>query len=434
MSARRGFGAAFPEALRYGDGALRVPAFPFRLQAIDGPRLERASRSPAEIGDALGRPIAAPPLRELFRGARRVLVVVPDGTRTAATALFLPALVEAIEAAGRPKISFAVASGIHRPPTEEEIRGILGPDLAGRFAVLRHDPDDRASLADLGRTRAGTPVRVLEAVRRHDRIVLAGGAGFHYYAGFSGGRKALVPGLSSRETVTRNHLRALRPDGSRHPKARAGRLDGNPVHRDMVEGAALVGPDLVVNSVLGDGGGIERLFVGHWRRAHEAACRHLLATRRVRVAPRDLVVASAGGAPADVNLIQSHKAFESGFGALRPGGVFVLVARCPEGAGHGDFLPFLDLPDERAMAAELAAEFRVYRQTALAWFRKASCCRLVLVSDLPADTVRRLRAEPAGDLAEALAIARRHLSEGTEGWVLAAAGRLLVEPDVPLRA
>ncbi len=434
MSAGRVPGAVPTESLRYGEGTLRIPAGPFRLEPLFPGGAPRSAMTEADVGDALRRPIAAPPLREAFRGARRVLVVVPDGTRAAAADRFLPVLVESIEAAGRPAVSFAVASGIHRRPTDAEIRAILGPELAHRFPVLRHDPDDPARLLDLGRTRAGTPVLVHEAVRRHDRIVLAGSAGFHYYAGFSGGRKALVPGLASRETVTRNHLRAIRPDGSRHPAARAGRLAGNPVHRDMVEGAALVGPDLVVNSVVGDGGGIERLFVGHWRRAHEAACRHVLATRRVRVEPRGLVVASAGGAPTDGNLIQSHKAFEAAFGALRPGGVFVLAARCSEGAGHEDFLPFLDLPDERAMAAELAADFRVYRQTALAWYRKASRCRLVLVSDLPPDTVRRLGAEPAADLGEAWAIARRHLGPATEGWVLPAAGRLLVEPIPPSRA
>lgn len=410
----------------YGTERLTVPRSPFVLEPLVPPGPSKPPMGDAELREAFRRPVASPSLEEIFHGARSVLVVVPDGTRSAGTDRYLPALVERIERCCKATIALAVATGIHRSATREEIERTVGHDLAARLPVLAHDPDDPSRLADLGRTASGTPVKVNAAIREHDRIVLTGGVGFHYYAGFSGGRKALVPGLASRETVTRNHLRALRADGSRHPAARAGRLDGNPVHRDMVEGAALVGPHLLVNAVPGEEG-IERLFVGHWRRAHESACRYVRATRSVRVAPRDLVVASAGGEPTDLNLIQSHKAFEAGIGALRPGGVFVLVARCREGAGHEDFLPFLRHEREEEMVRELREDFRVYRQTALSWFRKASAHRLILVSGLPREVARLLRAEPAADLEEAFRLASRSLPARADGWLLSNGGRLLVE-------
>ncbi len=413
-------------SLPFGAAEVPIPQHPFRLDEIVPPRSRPAAGTPVEL--ALDRPIASPPLGESFRGARRVLVVVSDGTRKTGSAEFLPWVVRRIHEATRAEIVFAVASGIHRPPTDEEIDHILGPSLRGRFPVLRHDPDS-ADLVEVGQTRAGTPVRVHPALRSHDRIVLTGAAGFHYYAGFSGGRKALVPGMASRETVSRNHLRSLTREGRRHPLARAGRLDGNPVHRDMVDGAALVGPHFLVNSVLDDAGRVERLFCGHWRRAHEAACRFVRATRCVRVSPRELVIASAGGEPSDLNLIQSHKAFEAAMGALRPGGVLVLVARCREGAGHPDFLPWFRFEREDDHVAELRRAFQVYGQTALSWIRKASSCRLILVSDLPASLVRSLRADPAADLAEALGLAARLLPAGTPGWLLASGSRLLVESD-----
>jgi nickel-dependent lactate racemase len=290
-----------------------------------------------------------------------------------------------------------------------------------------HDPDDARSLEEIGRTRQGTRVVVNRALREHDRVVLTGGIGFHYYAGFSGGRKAVVPGLASRETVTRNHLRALLPDGKRHPGAAAGRLDGNPVHRDMAEGASMVGAHLLVNTVIDAAGRIERLFAGHWRSAHLAGCAYLRATRTVRLDPRRLVVASAGGDPGDVNVIQSHKAFEAAANALTPGGVYVLVARCGEGVGHPDFLPALDLGSESAIVEALVADFRVYAQTALSWAKKARRFRLVLVSDLPAALVRRLGAEPAESLEAAFAFARSTLPEGSAGWLFPHAPRLLVQ-------
>lgn len=415
-------------SLPYGSGRMVATEVPFPLDPLVPPEAPRA-RAADPVESALARPQGSPPLDQVFARARSVLVVVSDGTRATGAARFLPVLLRRIREAGSATVSFVVASGIHRPPTDAEIEAILGPEIAGRHEVLRHDPDDERSLLDLGRTGAGTPVRVHAAVRAHDRIVLTGAAGFHYYAGFSGGRKAVVPGLASRETISRNHLRALREDGTRHPLARAGRLRGNPVHRDMADGAALVGPHLVVNSVLDDSGGIERLFVGHWRRAHEAACRHLRATRVIRATPRALVVASAGGEPTDQNLIQSHKTFEAAVGALAPGGVLVLVARCREGAGHPDFLPWFGVGGEREVVLGLRKRFQVYGQTALSWMRKAAVHRVVLVSDLAPELARTIGVEPAPDLDAAFRVVREWVRPGTRGWLLTHGSRFLVEPE-----
>jgi nickel-dependent lactate racemase len=414
----------------YGDASLPLPAAPFLLDVVD-PAPSAAAAGPAEIAAALERPRGSPPAREVFRGARRVLVVVSDGTRATGLREVAPALVEAIRAASAAEITFAVASGIHARPTESEVRRILGEDVAARHAVLLHDPDDSAGLVDLGRTRKGTRVIVSRALRAHDRIVLTGAVGFHYTAGFSGGRKAVVPGLASRETVSRNHLRAIDARGGRHPGARAGSLADNPVHRDMAEGAAMVGAHFLVNTVVGAGGRVQGVFAGDVRDAHLAACRHVRATRRVRLAPRDLVVASAGGDPADVDLVQSHKAFEAAAAALRPGGVFVLVARCGKGAGSADFLDAFDLSGEREMVRALLGDFRVYAQTALSWHRKAKRLRLILVSDLPDPVARKVGAEPARDLDQALALAAGHLPPGTRGWVLPRAPKILVEAASP---
>lgn len=417
--------------LPYGREGMELPSAPFRLDDVLPPCPPSPPIGDEGIREAFSRPVASPSLVEIFHGARRVLVVVSDATRATGAARFLPPLVERIRAVSRAEIRFAVASGIHRRPTPEDVEAILGPRLAEAHEVLLHDPDGRSGLVDLGRTRAGTPVAIHAAVREPDRVVLTGVVGFHYYAGFTGGRKALVPGLASRATIAANHLRALRADGTRHPMARAGRLGRNPVHLDMADGAALVGPHLLVNSVLGEDGAIERLWVGHWRRAHEAACRHVRATRSVRVRPRDLVVAAAGGEPTDINLIQAHKTFEAAIAAVKPGGVFVLVARCREGAGHADFLPFFRHGSEEEMVRALREDFRVYRQTALAWYRKARTCRLILVSGLPASTARLLGAEPARDLAEALRIARASVPGGARGWVLDHGSRWLLETDAP---
>jgi nickel-dependent lactate racemase len=420
-----------PRRLPYGREWLDLPDEPFHLDPILPPSRPKGV-APEELGAAFEHPLASPRLDELFRGARKVLVVVSDATRATGSARFLPLLLDRIRGASKgADVTFIVATGIHRRPTRAEIEEILGGELAARHETLVHDPDLESGLSEVGRTRSGTPVRVNSALFDHDRIVLTGATGFHYYAGFCGGRKALVPGLAARETVSRNHLRALESDGTRHRGARAGRLNGNPVHRDMAEGASLVGPHLLVNSVLGNGGTIERLFVGQWRRAHEAACRYVRATRVVRVEPRDLVVTSAGGAPADINGIQSHKALDAGVLALRPGGVIVLVAACPEGAGHEDFMPWFRFGSEDEWVRALRADFRVYGQTALSWFRKAKAYRIILVSKLDPGIVARLGAEHAPTLEEALRRAREHLPRGTPGWWMPHGSRLLPEPATP---
>jgi nickel-dependent lactate racemase len=417
-----------PSGLAFGRERLDLPPGPFRLSPIL-PRPAPAARDgPDGLGEALDRPLGSPALGEIFRDARKVLVVVSDATRSTGAREFLPELLARIGTACRAEVDFIVASGIHRRPTAAEVETILGAELAGRHRTILHDPDDESRLNEVGRTRSGTRVRVNAALGEHDRVVLTGAAGFHYYAGFTGGRKALVPGLAARETVSRNHLRALRRDGSRHPAADAGRLHGNPVHRDMAEGASLVEPDLLVNSVIDDAGRIQRLFVGHFRRAHEAACRFVRRHRTVRVAPRDLVVASAGGDPSDINLIQAHKTFDAGVRALNPGGVFILVAACPEGAGHPDFLPWFRFDAEDAWVRALHDDFRVYGQTALSWFRKARAYKTILVSTLDPALVSRLGVRPAADLEEAFRLAADELAPGTSGWVIPHGARVLPVP------
>ncbi len=415
-------------AVPYGDTFLDLPDAPFRLDLLPGPVRPPRHSAPPRLGAALSLPIGSPALEEAVRGGRRVLVVVSDATRATGSAEFLPVLVERILRVGRPSITFIVASGIHRRPTDAEIEGIVSPQLVARHPVLRHDADDATRLVDVGTTRGGTPVRVHASLREHDRVILTGVAGFHYTAGFSGGRKALVPGLAARDTITRSHLRSLTAAGARASGARAGRLARNPMHRDIVEGAALTPPHFLLNTVLEERGRIEGVFAGHWRRAHEAACRYLRATRVVAVEPRDLVVASAGGEPSDINLIQAHKTFETAVGAVRREGTVILVARCREGAGHPEFLPWFRFQEESEFVEELGRNFQVYGQTALSWFRKTRSHHLILVSDLPEAVVRSLRAAPARDLEEAFRLARERAGPGARGWLLTGGASTLIEP------
>jgi nickel-dependent lactate racemase len=425
--------------IAFGAGRVTVPATSFPLEKVDQLKAAGNDRPAgaiepndlkAQVQEAAARlnTLPGPPNRDAD-AKERLLIVVSDATRKTGAPEYLPALVQALEAGGRYDIAFIVASGLHRRPQPGEFDALIGEGLVARIPVLLHDPDDPAGLRDIGTTSLGTRVKVHRALLEFDKILVTGSVGFHYHAGFSGGRKGLVPGLCARETIVSNHLRTLQEDGSRNPASRAGVLTGNPVHEDMEEAASFLKVALLINTVMTPAGEIERLWVGERVTAHRQACEYLASTRTVRLCPRELVIVSAGGHPSDLNLVQAHKAFEGAFPALTPGGTMILLAACPEGAGSSDFSDGLARRTESDLLRSILADYRVYSQTALSWRRKAAACRLILVSGLDSKEVERARAEPAPNLQEALAMAVSGMPEMNSGWIFENGSRWLVEPN-----
>jgi len=294
-----------------------------------------------------------------------------------------------------------VASGIHRHSSPAEVRRILGAEVADRFEgrVHFHDPDDDSVLAGVGSTRRGYRVRVNRRAVEAQRLVLLGAATYHYHAGFGGGRKSLVPGLAARDTIAHNHSLTLDPDRDRlHPGVKIGVLDGNPVAEEMLEGAALCRPDIIVNSVLTPSGRLVGVFSGDLDAAHRAACRLVEAVDRVDLEqPADFVIASATGAS---NWIQSHKALYNADRAVHPNGRIVLIAPCPEGLGDERFRFWVRKPSVRDLYRELRQTTEVLGQTALS--TKVRGAKTILVTDMPGDDSEDLAIETAPDLESAI--------------------------------
>lgn len=413
------------QGLPYGAGALELPQTSIQLDPVESvlptepPSRLTTAEMTGRIQDLAGRLIAG-----AAGESRSLLVVVSDGSRKTGVDLYLPALVSLLEDSGAVDIRFVVATGLHRRPRAEEVSRILGREIAERFPIFLHDPDDGGKLAQLGVTSRGTVVQVNRLLLEQDQVLLTGAVGFHYHAGFSGGRKSVVPGLAGRTTILGNHLRTLRDDGSRHPGSRAGGLDGNPVHEDMMEAAAMAGSPMIVNAVLNEAGSPEGIWIGAMDHAHRQACEYLLRTRSLSLPPRELVVVSGGGHPSDINLIQAHKAFEAAFPAVTPGGTVILAAECPDGLGDEEFRSGIEAGSEDELAASLLEDYRVYAQTALSWRRKLASCRLILVSSLAPEQVRLAGAEPAASLAEALDTASA--GPGCRGWLFRQGARWLV--------
>jgi nickel-dependent lactate racemase len=323
-------------------------------------------------------------------------IVVSDQTRYTGISAVLPIMLDEWARRGvrESDLFFLVATGIHRGPTQAELAGILGPAVMSRFAgrVFVHNPDDEANLVEVGRLRAGHTVRVNRRAIEADCLILTGTASYHYHAGFGGGRKAIVPGLASRDTIAFNHSRTLDPDADRiHPGVEIGRLDGNPVAESMIEGARMCDPDAIVNTVLTPSDHLVGLFSGDLDAAHRAACRMVGQVSRADISEQaDLVLAFADRAP---NWIQAHKALFNASRAVKPGGRIVLVAPCPEGLGNERFRHFVRMRDLAAIYRELRATVEVNGQTALSTRLRGE--KTILVTNLLETDRRDLGIETA---------------------------------------
>jgi len=293
---------------------------------------------------------------------------------------------------------------------------------------VQSDPDGET--IRLGVTSRGTPVRISRPLMEHDRIVLTGTITFHYFAGFGGGRKALVPGCAARETASATHFRIFRTDApGKHPLARPGVLAGNPVHEDIVEAVTMAAPTFLFNTLLTPQREIFDAVAGHWQKAHEEACARYAKVYRVPLPKRyPLVIASAGGFPKDINFIQSHKALDNAFLTTEEGGVIILLAECRDGLGSSSFFPWFRFEDPAEMEAELRANYQIYGQTAHATLTKAKSCRVILVSTLRPKEVEKMGMIPAATLDEGVREAEKLLGALPPALVIPDAGYVL--PDI----
>lgn len=359
-----------------------------------------------EAGAAFDSSIASPPLDEIVSADDSVLIVVSDATRATASAQVVNLLVRRLVQAGVSPARMAVifATGIHRPVSEKEKVELLTPFITQRLRILQHDPYDSSKLTALGTTERGVNVEVNSALKEFSRVILTGGITFHYFAGFTGGRKSICPGLASARTIEATHMLALDFErGGRKAGVGTGLLDGNAVHEECERVVALVAPAFSINTIVNEEKRALKTFCGDWRLAHRAACEYYLDQYSVAIpAKRDLVIASCGGFPHDINLIQAHKALDMAALACNEGGSIVLLAECSDGLGRPDFLKWFDAADSRALEARLVNGYEVNGQTAWALLTKAERHRIYLVSELPSDEVKRMRMIPVSSLAAAL--------------------------------
>ena len=374
--------------------------------------------SDAEIGYALDNPIASPVLEEIVAAGDSALIVVSDATRATATAQIVNLLVRRLIQAGISPGDLAIifATGIHRTPNDDEKRELLTPFIAQRIRIIEHNATDPSQLIRLGETSHGTPVEVNRALKDYSHVILTGGVGFHYFAGFTGGRKSVCPGLASAQTIEATHMLALDlANGGRRAGVAAGQLQGNAVHEECQRVTESIAPSFLINTIVDERGRARKVFAGNWRAAHRRACDEYTKGHTQRIAQkRAVVVVSCGGSPYDINLIQAHKALDMAAHACLAGGSIVLLAECADGLGRFDFMKWFECADSRALEQRLRETYEVNGQTAWALLTKTEQFRVCIISKLADADVRRMRMIPARSLKEALA----EVPPATSGYLM----------------
>jgi lactate racemase len=404
--------------LAYGQTSFKFEFDHSKFSVLNVPSGSETPLSDLEIGAAFDTPIESPPLDEVVSSVDTVLIVVSDATRATGSSQIVNLLVRRLIQCGVSPANMAVifATGIHRPVTADEKVNLLSPFIVQRLRTLNHDAYDSGALTSVGTTESGVPVEVNRALREFSRVIIISGIAFHYFAGFTGGRKSICPGLASDKTIEATHMLALDfAKGGRRSGVGTGLLVGNAVHEECERVASMVNPAFGVNSIIDEKHRVVRMFCGNWRSAHLDACNRYLIDHSLEISERrKLVIVSSGGFPYDINLIQAHKALDMAAYACEQGGSIILLAECRDGLGRPDFLKWFTTVNSRALEKQLRDGYEVNGQTAWALLSKAERYQVVLVSDLADDDVLRMRMLPARTLSDALA----HVGSATNGYIM----------------
>ena len=386
------------------------------LYDIKGTAVEAIDDVPSAVRQALRNPIGAAPLAQTVQAGDKVVITVGDITRAwIKHDQFLPTVLDELNTAGVPDtdISIVVTLGAHRPHTPAEDIAVCGAETCHRVKVYQHDSHDEANLVQLGTTSGGVPIIINRRVAEADKVILTSGISYHLMAGFGGGRKAIMPGVSAYESIQGNHTFCLHKEIGKGLNANSvsGKLDGNEMHDDMKQHAAALNPAFLLNAVFTPQGKFARFFAGHWYDAWEAGCKEVERIYGIPIAKQaDLTLASAGGFPRDINLYQGSKTIDNAFAATRPGGVAICFLECRDIKEPPDFSDWFKYTDKYDREIALRAGFTVPGFIALKFAYIAEAISLIIVTQPEnAEFVRNAGLIPAFSAEEAMKIAREKL-------------------------
>lgn len=388
---------SFPYGSTYVDFALDESRVVAELEMTKQPVITNPKE---EILKALNHPIDAKPLKELIRPGETVTIIANDATRVANTHVFMPLLIQYLYEIGisDAHITILFALGAHREMTREEMIHEVGETIGERIRLVNSNATKTSDFVYVGTTSFGTPVHLHRCAVEADHIICTGSVVHHFFAGFGGGRKAILPGISSYETIRKNHSLML------HENAVIGQLEGNPIYEDQLEGVAFHPPTFLLNVVLNEHNEFTGIFAGHYITAHKRACEFVDAQNGVVIKERaPIVIASTGGYPKDINIYQTQKTMDNAVKAVQPGGCIILLAECREGSGSAIFDETIHrFHSIQAIEDSVRTEFQIGRHKAYAVTRLMKQAEFLLLSNLTDRYAKEAFFSPVHSMEEAL--------------------------------
>jgi lactate racemase len=352
---------------------------------------------------SLNNPIASVPFTSLFKSKDKVVIVIPDKTRRCPIDIILNIVIDRLNKNGirNQFITIIIARGIHSAHTAKEIKKLVGEKIYQHIKIIDHNANNLNNMFPIGITTKGTQLKINKNYVKADKTIIIGSIGYHYFAGFSGGRKLILPGIASYDSIQQNHSLVLNkhPLLGKNPNACAGKLQGNPVNEDMIEASRLAGVDFSINLIMNSTNEITKIFCGDNIKAHEKACEFFNRFYRTNISNKaDCVIISAGGYPTDINFIQTHKAIEHASYALKEKGKMLVLSECSEGIGSNIFLDWFKYSSSEEIEKALRQQFIISGHTALCSFLKAKKFNIYLYSTLKTSIIQKLHLNPVASL------------------------------------
>ncbi len=360
------------------------------------------------VREAMATPIGSPRLSELARGKKNIVLIASDHTRPVPSKVIVPPMLEEIRSTNPDAdITILIATGCHRYTTREELVAKFGEDIVNNEKIVVHVSTDEDSLVTIGTLPSGGALRINRLAAEADLLIAEGFIEPHFFAGFSGGRKSVLPGVCSRETVMANHCSEFIAS----PYARTGVLEGNPIHADMLYAARAAKLAYIVNVVIDEKKQAIYAVAGDAEAAHAAGCDFLSKLCRVKPIYADIAISTNGGYPLDQNIYQSIKGMTAAEATVREGGVIIMLSSCSDGHGGEDlYRELADEPSDERAAAKILSRGRNEtvpdQWQAQILLRILGRARVIFVSEAPDGMVRDMHMLPAHSIGEAIAMAK----------------------------
>jgi lactate racemase len=408
-------------SLNYGNDrlTLNVPDNNY-IGTLDPREIEGVENPDEEVKKALANPIGSKKLKELAEDHKKIVILVSDVSRPSPSSILLPPILAELREVGieNNQIKIIFGLGIHRKHTEEEKKKLVGEEVFQQINCTDHDIED---CIKIGITKRGNEVFILKEVMEADFIIATGNLEYHYFAGYSGGAKALAPGVCGRSTVSNNHKHFLEPG------AKAGIIKGNPVREEMEEIGEMVGIDFIVNAVLNSHKKIVKVVAGEVTKAHREGTRYIDKMFSVPITElADIVIVSPGGYPKDIDLYQTHKAMENASLAVKKGGIMIVVGECKDGLGEGKFADALmEELSPQELIEELKNNFVLGRHKASRVAKIHLDSEIYLISKLDNNIKKNLFVKNYDSLEKAFADAMKVQGENAKVLVMPYGGSTL---------